>query len=622
MTYSFDVFDTCLIRKCGRPEVVFEILAERILGKDADKTQLCDFVLIRKKGESEAIKANKQTEEIVIDNIYEKCDFSELTDVSNDIIKQTELQIEKEQLVAVYSIKSNINQLREKYGRVIYISDMYLPQSFVKEILTEQGLFIGEDKLFVSSEYGVKKSTGNLFHLVKEKMNLRYNRWTHSGDNKYSDICVPRKLGIKTQHISHNYSYYEKEWFSQIPVSLTNYKGRCASFSRSIRLMYEKSPYVEFAADFIAPLYVSYISYLLKDAKTKGIKNLFFLARDGYIYYNIAQILLKDYPNIHVHYIYASRKALYLPGLEEINEDNIRNLILGERLINILDGFQLEKNYSDFSQYDKLSGKELISSLIKDDRFISIVKEKQKVQKGLLLQYLIDMGVHKENSAIVDLNGTRNCHKIICKILKAAGYNTPYGYFFTLNNNHIIGSDYKVMVLNENLENYNRFVCSLPPVMMLEEYFNMANHSSTISYSINDAGHVVPVFGEDTIDIRTKDSIFSVNKEVCQTYARMYQKYIDKSVSQDICFGTLSIIAAFVNAPSYHLLKIFEHLTFSWTPVLKVKMLKKGSIFSLLKNKRQSVWFIGEFVYRFPFHNLATRLFRLIFYYRKMKYTF
>lgn len=622
MTYSFDVFDTCLIRKCGRAEIVFEILAERILGKNADETQLYDFVLIRKRAESEAIRVNKNTEEITIDNIYEQCDFSELTDVDNYTIKRVELQIEKEQLVAVYDVKDMINRLREKYGRVIYISDMYLPQSFVQEILIEQGLFRGEDKLFVSSEYGVKKTTGNLFHFVKEKMNLRYSRWTHSGDNKYSDVCVPRRLGIKTQHISHGFSYYEREWFSQNPVSLTNYKGRCASFSRTIRLMRENSPYVEFAADFIAPLYVSYISYLLRDASTKGLKNIFFLARDGYIFYNIAQILLKDYPNIHAHYIYASRKSLYLPGLETINEDNIRNLVLGERLINILDCFQMEKYYSDFSQYDKLCGEELIGSLVKDGRFISIVKEKQESQKRLLLQYLIENGVHKENSAIVDLNGTRNCHKIISRVLKEAGYNTPYGYFFTLNNNHIIGNDYKVMVLNENIGNHNRFVYSLPPIMMLEEYFSMANHSSTISYRMNDTGHVVPIFGEDTIGIGTKGMIFSINKEVCQTYAKMYMEYIDERVSSDICFGALSIIVAFINAPSYKLTKIFEHLTFSSTPVFKVKLLRKGSIFSLLKNKSRSAWFIGEFVYRFPFHNIATKLLRLLYTIRKKKYTF
>ena len=31
MTYSFDVFDTCLARKCGSPQNVFEVLSKRVV---------------------------------------------------------------------------------------------------------------------------------------------------------------------------------------------------------------------------------------------------------------------------------------------------------------------------------------------------------------------------------------------------------------------------------------------------------------------------------------------------------------------------------------------------------------------------------------------------------------
>ena len=32
-TYSFDIFDTCLVRKCGSPDNIFHIWADRALGK-------------------------------------------------------------------------------------------------------------------------------------------------------------------------------------------------------------------------------------------------------------------------------------------------------------------------------------------------------------------------------------------------------------------------------------------------------------------------------------------------------------------------------------------------------------------------------------------------------------
>ena len=47
--YSFDIFDTCLIRSCGHPQNILDILTFNILGKNTDKEILADFALERKK---------------------------------------------------------------------------------------------------------------------------------------------------------------------------------------------------------------------------------------------------------------------------------------------------------------------------------------------------------------------------------------------------------------------------------------------------------------------------------------------------------------------------------------------------------------------------------------------
>ena len=66
--FSFDIFDTCLVRTCGESYNVFYILAKEILGDDAELSQINDFVLIRKRGEEYARKAlvNEQNEEITL----------------------------------------------------------------------------------------------------------------------------------------------------------------------------------------------------------------------------------------------------------------------------------------------------------------------------------------------------------------------------------------------------------------------------------------------------------------------------------------------------------------------------------------------------------------------------
>lgn len=68
MTYSFDIFDTCFVRACGHPRNIFDILAIRILGDDAEISSLADFAYIRINGERRA-RRSLDKHEVTIDDI-------------------------------------------------------------------------------------------------------------------------------------------------------------------------------------------------------------------------------------------------------------------------------------------------------------------------------------------------------------------------------------------------------------------------------------------------------------------------------------------------------------------------------------------------------------------------
>lgn len=92
-TYSFDIFDTCLIRSCGFSHNVFDLLAIKVLGEKSDWNQRADFVNIRLKAEKQI--RNQKEEEITLQEIYNLCDFSGITDVSPEKIAEMEMEIEK-----------------------------------------------------------------------------------------------------------------------------------------------------------------------------------------------------------------------------------------------------------------------------------------------------------------------------------------------------------------------------------------------------------------------------------------------------------------------------------------------------------------------------------------------
>ena len=151
--YSYDIFDTCLVRTCGEPKHVFDILATKVLGKGSDISTKSDFVLIRMNAEREArneliLEGN---EEISLKDIYHFCDFSIITNLDNNEIMAMELEIEDQVLMPVERIRKEIEQLVEKGAQVVYISDMYLPLDFISRKLKEFGFHVNKN-IYLSSD--------------------------------------------------------------------------------------------------------------------------------------------------------------------------------------------------------------------------------------------------------------------------------------------------------------------------------------------------------------------------------------------------------------------------------------------------------------------------------------
>lgn len=70
-------------------------------------------------------------------------------------------------------------------------------------------------------------------------------------------------------------------------------------------LLYDKT------LEITAPSLLIYVSFVLNDALTKGLKRVYFLARDGFPMYEIAKILCKEYNlDIDCRYLYCSRMSL------------------------------------------------------------------------------------------------------------------------------------------------------------------------------------------------------------------------------------------------------------------------------------------------------------------------
>lgn len=523
MIYSFDIFDTCLVRKCGTPANLFYFLARKYYGEDKDYDLYKDFVHNRKEAEKDALNRTKK-KSVTIEDIY--LSMEETFGYKNaSTIMHLEMELETEMLSPVYVIKEQITACRKKAGYVVFISDMYLPKDFLERILVNNGLKEENDKIYISCENDSTKIDGSLFSIVSQDINKgKYSQWIHTGDNEYSDYLIPKKLGIKSIHINHKYSFYENIYIeNQFYGPYKEETLLLGSILKAYRLQ-DKSNYArDFAIDIISSVYIPYVYWVLNDAEKKGINHLLFLARDSEIFYKTAQIFKSRFPNIKLSYIYVSRKSLFLPSLSnKINQEELlthwnkeiasspRYLLnklntLPEEIIGI-ENLEIDNPINDISKLKSFI--ELITNEIN----ITVIQKKISNARQLFLQYLSQNEVTKfEQTAIVDLGWSGSSRHAINKIFKEENYKPTIAYYWgyfgsasLLFNYHNGG---ELRVFNYLSDNQDAKLPGFVIPMLMEHYFSMTKDGSTYGYKVNDVNMVVPLMGNpdnnlpETVDL-------------------------------------------------------------------------------------------------------------------------
>ena len=150
---SFDVFDTLLKRNVESESDVFD-LVERKYNSTHDK-KIDGFKEFRKKAESEAREKNV-SKEVTIDDVYACLNNKTVGGaVVNELIAADLCSIEKEVETAVCTanqlMMAVFDYCKETGKRILIISDMYWPASFVEELLRNNGI-VGYDAIYVSEK--------------------------------------------------------------------------------------------------------------------------------------------------------------------------------------------------------------------------------------------------------------------------------------------------------------------------------------------------------------------------------------------------------------------------------------------------------------------------------------
>lgn len=352
--YSFDIFDTLISRKCLAPEGIFYGVKQKIIDSKVDFPNEfnINYPSIRKQAESNVREYVKKTlhldpnkrEEIYFDQIFERIKtIYNLTEKQISLLKNWEIEIEFDNIIPIKENILTVEKLIKNNEYVILISDMYLPLETIKGMLAKVSATISNLPIFLSSDIGFQKSTGNLFlYIYKSFPFYNFKNWKHYGDNDRADGSVPNSFNIETEVISiPQFNTYE----SGLIKHLNSYDGFlvAAQLSRFRFSAVTQKDYFVFA--YVSLYFVPYISWVVSDALKKKIKCLYFISRDGHFLKKIADhIIQKNSLDIKTKYIYGSRITFRIPSfIKEVDDDffgdygNLKNVTSFNSLLQALE---------------------------------------------------------------------------------------------------------------------------------------------------------------------------------------------------------------------------------------------------------------------------------------------
>ena len=534
---AFDCFDTLVHRTCSNEKVLIDwarymerILQYKVTMEQLYKTRKEQEQNLKKEIEEptykELLKAIYNTLSIDI-SLKEFCELS----------KKIETNIEQKVLVSdkdgVYLLK----QLKKEGKKVVLISDFYFGKELLAPILNDLDLGQFIDDIFVSSDIGKRKSTGNLYKYVLEKECISSQEMLMIGDNKKSDVEIPSSLGIATYH-------KKNMWNSK----------KILERKEIIKKLYEMSEcesnpingYMSILLLFCERLY----KYLVKSQQDK----VYFCSREGQGLKRIFDYYQSFYPKelqITTSYLYVSRKATVIAGLNDIEKetfDNVFSKKCSYSLRNFMEFMEFSRGTIDYvkSTYGIDDETVLINDkkknlvfqkIVTDDRVILEYNKIRRNKRKLLEKYLIQQGINvmQGKLCMVDIGWKGSIQDNLRKVLNENVIIQGY-YLGIFDKGELVDKCYyssnnlKTGVVFSTITDKDKDYFIFRKNRMFLETLFTADHGPVMGYK-EDGNKVSPIIKNDKIELEVYQKMNAHLERLYKNYTQLIQYIWDSNIS-------------------------------------------------------------------------------------------
>jgi predicted HAD superfamily hydrolase len=406
------------------------------------------------------------------------------------------------------TLVNGLRHLKENGYEIVIISDFHLPKDIIMRLLEHHDIVGIFDAVFISCDLGTSKETGTIYPQVLQLTSSTAKETAMMGDHKISDYIHAQSHGLFAQHLKHRSHKFrnkrnlfgsEKKQFLQICKKTVN---NCAK---------SKHPFSEYIVHFYF-----FTERLYAEAKRKGIKDLFFLAREGlflkqlFDHYQETNTL-DPHKNIRTHYFKASRHSAMQVSLETLDKETFAHLKRKYdhmSLRQFLESFEIKEDIAlAISEELQLDLDAVINNFVTSDTMTSLRKNKRftgqydrhrlgqrKAFDAYLGSFQIDF--EKDGIALVDVGWGGTMQECIYDYLD--GKVAVTGYYIGLREIYNIQEKTKRFGLNFSVYPKKGFSDQILLANgQLYEQLLAAPHGSTIGYDAEREGYALEYHEEN-----------------------------------------------------------------------------------------------------------------------------
>ncbi len=511
--YSYDIFDTLITRKVATPHGIFALMQSRLISSgeydDIPGYLRNNFFNIRIASEWHAGKRAREMglRDITIDEIYDVLGKAYGLNAKNRMkLMWLECMTERDQMVAIPDKTDEVFALKTEGNRVVLISDMYLKETMIRDILVSVDARFKDIPIYVSSEFRKRKDSGELFLAVKDEEKVDFLDWIHTGDNPNSDVRIPESLGIHTKSArGRKFLPIEKALLNKHDddVYLQRLIGNSACLRQLRDIGHASNPLAFAYGTFYLPMITDgYIKWVLDQAEKQGIETLYFVARDGYLLKEMADWRIKKRNlSIKTRYIYGSRLTWRIPALSEENwiikticgtSDSVKyNTALDMAGVFGMDTDEFSRFLpKDVDEHTILGtpGKQYVAEYLENNaEFKKYLLESRAEDRRKMKAYLLQEINMNENFAFVELFGGGITQYQMAVVLYELGVSRTLNFYYHLSRD-----------FSSEICEFQTYLPMGEKETSLLERFLSAPHGRTIGYEEVDGGTLKPVLDKES----------------------------------------------------------------------------------------------------------------------------